>query len=95
MIVAIICVALGFAYKDKVYRICGLVMSIIVCVKLIAYDFIELETMAKAILFLMVGIIALAISFLYIYLEKKEDEEEKEAEALQANEEIQTGKGGM
>lgn len=83
MIVAIICVAIGFACKDKVYRICGLVMAIIVCVKLIAYDFSELETMAKAILFLAVGVIALAISFLYIYLEKKEDEE------------MQSEKGGM
>lgn len=77
MIVAIGCVAIGFACKDKVYRICGLVMAIVVCVKLIAYDFSELETMAKALLFLIVGIIALAISFLYIYLEKKEDEEER------------------
>ena len=58
-------------------------MAIIVCVKLIAYDFSELETMAKAILFLAVGVIALAISFLYIYLEKKEDEE------------MQSEKGGM
>ena len=77
MVVAIGCVAIGFAHKDKTYRICGLVMAIIVCVKLIAFDFSEIETMAKALLFLIVGVIALAISFLYIYLEKKEDEEEK------------------
>lgn len=76
MVVAIGCVSIGFKTKDKVYRICGLVMAIIVCIKMIIYDFSELETMAKALLFLIVGIIALAISFLYIYLEKKEDEEE-------------------
>jgi len=90
MIVAIVCVAIGFACKDKVYRICGLLMAIIVSVKLIAYDFSELETMAKAILFLIVGVIALAISFLYIYLEKKEDEEEKEIVSEHAKAEIQS-----
>lgn len=78
MVVAIGCVVAGFLLKDKVYRICGLVMAILVCVKLVVYDFVELESLPKAILFLTVGIIALVISFLYIYLEKKEDKEEKE-----------------
>lgn len=81
MIVAIGCVAIGFRTKDKIYRIYGLVMAIIVCIKMIIYDFGELETVAKALLFLIVGVIALAISFLYIYLEKKEDEEEAQIQA--------------
>lgn len=76
MLVAIGCVGIGFALKDKMYRICGLVMAILVCVKLLVYDFAELESLPKAILFLVVGMIALGISFLYIYLEKKEDREE-------------------
>lgn len=83
MIVSVICVGIGFRLKDKVYRIFGLIMAVLVCIKLIVFDFGELESMAKAILFLLVGIIALAISFLYIYLEKKEDEEEKEQELMQ------------
>lgn len=77
MIVAIGCVGIGFKLRDKVYRICGLVMAVIVCLKIILYDFRELDTLPKAVLFLVVGVIALAISFLYIYLEKKEDKEEE------------------
>lgn len=80
MLVAIGCVGIGFALKDKMYRICGLVMAILVCVKLLVYDFAELESLPKAILFLVVGMIALGISFLYIYLEKKEDREENAVE---------------
>lgn len=80
MVVAIGCVGLGFRVKDKIYRICGLVMAICVCVKLIVYDFRELEALSKAVLFLVVGIIALGISFLYIYLERKEDREEVKRE---------------
>ena len=77
MVVAIGCVAAGFLLRDKVYRICGLIMAILVCVKLVVYDFGELESLPKAILFLTVGVIALCISFIYIYLEKREDREEK------------------
>ena len=77
MVVAIGCVAAGFLFRDKVYRICGLIMAILVCVKLVVYDFGELESLPKAILFLTVGVIALCISFIYIYLEKREDREEK------------------
>lgn len=86
MVVAIGCVAAGFLLKDKVYRICGLVMAILVCVKLVVYDFGELESLPKAILFLTVGLIALGISFIYIYLEKREDKEEKEETAKSAKE---------
>lgn len=88
MVVAIGCVAAGFLLKDKVYRICGLVMAILVCVKLVVYDFGELESLPKAILFLMVGLIALGISFIYIYLEKREDKEEKEETAKSAEAEM-------
>ena len=86
MVVAIGCVAAGFLLKDKVYRICGLVMAILVCVKLVVYDFGELESLPKAILFLTVGLIALGISFIYIYLEKREDKEEKEETVESAKE---------
>lgn len=78
MIVAIGSVGIGFKLRDKEYRICGLVMAVFVCIKLILYDFRGLESIFKVILFFTVGVIALAISFLYIYLEKKEDKKEKE-----------------
>lgn len=77
MVLSIISVAVGFKLKDKSYRICGLILAVFVCVKLIVFDFAELETLPKALLFLIVGIIALVISFLYIFLEKKEDKEEE------------------
>lgn len=77
MVVSIVSVAVGFKLKDKSYRISGLILAVFVCVKLIIFDFAELETLPKALLFLIVGIIALVISFLYIYLEKKEDKEEE------------------
>lgn len=73
MLTAIGCIAEGFWKKDKVYRIFGLVMALFVCVKLIIFDFLALETLTKAIIFFIVGIAALAISFLYIYLERKDE----------------------
>ena len=86
MVVAVGCVAAGFRFKDKSYRICGLVLAVFVCLKLVLYDFGELESLAKAILFLAVGVIALVISFLYIYLEKKEENQEKNiSEAPETN----------
>lgn len=75
MMVSIGCVAAGFLLKDKSYRICGLIMAILVCIKLVVYDFGELEALSKAILFFAVGVIALGISFIYIYLEKREERE--------------------
>lgn len=74
MIVAIACVVGGLRTKDKACRICGLVIALIVSVKMIIYDFEDLDSMAKAILFLIVGIITIAISFLYIFSGKKKDE---------------------
>ncbi|MBD5502171.1 MAG: DUF2339 domain-containing protein [Lachnospiraceae bacterium] len=78
MTVAVGCVGIGFKLKDKVYRICGLVMAVLVCIKLVLYDFRGIPSLSKVILFLVVGLIALSISFLYIYLEKKEDDEKEE-----------------
>lgn len=77
MAVALGCVAVGFWVKDKTYRLCGLVVAILVCVKLVVYDFRELSSLPKAILFFTVGILALGISFLYIFLEKKENAQEE------------------
>ena len=77
MIIALSCVGIGFKIKDKAQRICGLIMAILVCLKLVLYDFRELEALPRAVLFLVIGILALVISFIYIYLEKKEDKQEK------------------
>lgn len=89
MLVAIGCVAVGFWKKDKVYRIFGLVMALFVCVKLVIFDFIALETLTKMIIFFIVGIVALAISFLYIFLERK-DEKKVVPEETVFSQELQT-----
>lgn len=77
MVIALGCVGIGFRLKDKAYRLCGLVVAILVCVKLVVYDFRELTALSKAALFLIVGLLALFISFLYLFLEKKESRTEK------------------
>lgn len=82
MAVAMGCVAVGFKKKDRCYRLNGLIMAGIVCLKLLIYDFIGITSFYRAILFLVVGIIALVISFLYIHLEKKENEEKLAAEEV-------------
>lgn len=51
-------------------RICGLVLVIFVCFKMILYDFSELESLHKMIVFMVVGAFALFISLIYIRLEK-------------------------
>ena len=78
MIIALSCVGIGFKQKDKVERVCGLVMAVFVCLKLVLYDFREVETMYRVIVFLVVGVLALGISFIYILLEKNEDKQEKQ-----------------
>lgn len=72
MIIALGCVGVGFRQQDRVERICGLVMAFFVCLKLVLYDFREVEVMYRMLVFLVVGVIALMISFIYVKLEKKE-----------------------
>ena len=82
MIVAMGCVAVGFKKKDRCYRLNGLVVAGVVCLKLLIFDFTGITSFYRAILFLVVGVIALAISFFYIHLEKKENEERLAAEEV-------------
>lgn len=70
MMIALGSVGIGFKKDDKVSRVYGLVLAVLVCVKLVLYDFREAETIYRVIVFLTVGVIALIISFLYIRLEK-------------------------
>lgn len=71
MIIAIGTVAVGFILRNKSIRICGLVLSLVVCFKIALFDFAKSPSTEKIVLFLVVGIIALAISGIYIALEKK------------------------
>lgn len=71
MLIALVCVGVGFADRQKGIRIYGLVLSLIICGKIALYDFLGVATVQKIILFFSIGIIALIISGIYIILEKK------------------------
>ncbi len=71
MVIALVCVGTGFVTDKKSIRIYGLVMSLVVCGKLVLYDFFKAATLQKTILFFTVGVIALVIASIYIILEKK------------------------
>ncbi len=71
MVIALVCVGMGFALGKKSVRIYGLVLSLVVCGKLVLYDFFGAATVQKMILFFAVGAIALVIAAIYIILEKK------------------------
>lgn len=71
MVIALVCVGIGFVAKERAVRIYGLVLSLIVCGKLVLYDFFGAPTLQKTIVFLVVGVIALVIAAIYMVLEKK------------------------
>ncbi len=71
MAAALGAVGIGLKFMDKAARVCGLVLAVFVCLKLVLYDFREVETIYRMLVFLVVGILALTISFLYILLEKR------------------------
>lgn len=74
ILVAIGSVVFGFILKKKGQRIYGLILALMVCLKIVFFDFSEIEVIQKMILFLGVGVIILAISGIYILLEKKANE---------------------
>lgn len=76
MIIALVCVGTGFSTKDKSVRIYGLVLSLIVCGKIVLYDYVGVSILQKTVLFFAVGVIALIIAGIYIVLEKKNAKEE-------------------
>ncbi len=79
MVIALGCVGIGFKIRSRVERICGLTMAAFVCLKLVLYDFREVEIMYRVLVFLVVGIIALLISFIYVRLEKSTERQKEEA----------------
>ncbi len=67
--VALVCVTLGFLMKQRAIRIYGLVLSMLVCIKLVFFDFAGAASLVKTIMYFVVGIIALGISGVYIVME--------------------------
>lgn len=62
MAAAFIYVWIGFKFNAIEVRRYGLILSLIVCGKLLIVDFYYFQSLMKSVLFLVVGIIALAIS---------------------------------
>lgn len=73
MLVALVCVGLGFAVNKKPMRIYGLVLSLVVCVKIVLYDFMEAGILQRTILFFAVGVLALIIAAIYMILERNQE----------------------
>lgn len=71
MLIALICVGIGFAVNKKSVRIYGLVLSLLICGKIVLYDYWGAPTLQKTVLFFVVGVLALMIAGIYIVLEKK------------------------
>lgn len=69
MAVALIGVGIGFVIQKKSVRIYGLVLSLVICAKLVLYDFMGANVLQKTILFFVVGVIALMIATIYMLLE--------------------------
>jgi len=73
MIVALFCVAGGLVAREKKVRVYGLVLSLVVCAKIVLYDFFGAPTFQRTLVLFVVGCIALIISTVYMVLGKRFD----------------------
>ncbi len=71
MLVALLAISFGFIFEEKVVRIYGLSLALVVCLKLVVWDFWGQPVLYRMLAFLVVGILSLVISLVYIILEKK------------------------
>lgn len=72
MVIGVGSIGAGFYIKDKILRIYGLVVALIVCFKITLFDFADGESLERMILFFAAGAISLVISGIYVLLEKKD-----------------------
>ncbi len=82
MALALGCVGTGFAVNKKSVRIYGLVLSLVICGKLVLYDFMGANILQKTILFFAVGLLALAIAAIYMILERSREKRNERKNAL-------------
>jgi len=62
---ALLLVSLGIWKHKKIIRIAGIALFTITLIKLFFYDIVHLNTIAKTIIFMVLGALLLLISFLY------------------------------
>lgn len=87
MLIALVSVGMGFAGRKRSVRIYGLVLALVVCGKIVLYDFLEAPLLQRTLQFFIVGVLALVISAIYMVLERKENKDRKRTEAVQIPEE--------
>lgn len=78
MVIAFLAIIYGSRKNHRAVRIYGLILSLIVCFKLIFWDLGDISLLVKIILFLSVGILALAISYVYNRMEARIRQESKD-----------------
>ncbi|MCM1089620.1 MAG: hypothetical protein NC413_02155 [Muribaculum sp.] len=93
MLTALVCVGMGFSINKRSVRIYGLVLSLLVCVKIVLYDFMEAAILQRTILFFVVGVLALVISAIYMILERNQDKRDLSKESC-APEAVVEAEGG-
>lgn len=76
MLIALISVIFGFVKRQKSCRIFGLALSMLVCLKIMLYDFAGVDGFIKTLMYFIIGVIALAIAAVYLVLEKKTTNED-------------------
>lgn len=84
LIVAIVCIIVGFLIQNKSIRLYGLILSITSVIKLILIDINYDNTLMRAVSFLICGILCFGISLIYNTIDKREKERLQKAE--EANE---------
>lgn len=72
MLISMVSIILGFCFQDKRVRMYGLFLSLMVCAKIVLYDFYAADFETKILTFFVVGLLALAISYIYFRLENKQ-----------------------
>ena len=70
IVVAIVCIMLGFKFRQKAFRLYGLIISMISVIKLILFDISYDSNLLRPVGFFVAGVLCFAISFIYSKLEK-------------------------
>jgi len=70
ILIAITCIILGFSFKQKAFRLYGLIVSLVSVIKLILFDISYDSNILRPVGFFIAGVLCFAISFIYSRLEK-------------------------
>lgn len=77
ILVAIVCIVLGFRLRQKSFRLYGLIISMVSVIKLILFDISYDSNILRPVGFFVAGVLCFAISFIYSKLEKSISLEEE------------------